>query len=63
MRNRKAHAITYQSESAKETPYKSLAAMAAGIVRNTNKRHVANPTVTPLGVSFSGTSKKYKKAR
>jgi len=52
-----------QSLSASDTPYKSLAAIAAGIVKNTNNKHVANPTVTPLGVSFSGRSRKYRKAR
>lgn len=31
-----------QSESANETPYNSCAAIAAGMDRNTNKRHVAN---------------------
>jgi len=52
-----------QSESARDTPYCNFAAIAAGIVKKTKSKHVANPTVTPLGVSFSGTFKKYKNAR
>ena len=37
--------------------------MAAGMVRKTNTRQHAKPTVTPFGVSFSGTLRKYRNAR
>ena len=38
-----------QSQSARETPYSSLAAMAAGMVNTTKSKQVAKPTTTPLG--------------
>lgn len=52
-----------QSESARETPYNICAAIAAGIVKKTKERQLANPTVTPLGHSFSSRLRKNKNAR
>ena len=52
-----------QSLSANDTPYRTWAAMAAGIVKKTNNKHVVKPTVTPFGHWFSSLASSHRKAR